>query len=1581
MEYLTLGLNIALIVFVVMGVIFGLIRGLRKTASRGIFLILTTIILLFVTPPITSALLQIQITADMTIMEETLTGTHSIYECLEFLVQASFGKDFVSANPGLIDVITALPMVLINSLVYWILFIVCKYLLMPLNYLFYRLTFAPKKKKEKLGFSAFGDDFDFDKVENQILSQNSANAINKQDSSKDSSNETPASQPVAQPNKIDENKVQPLTTQPLHEIYDASEESTDVSTAQSPEDIQTLNTSQTIDTSNATEEQFGKDGLFIKKEIESPAIESVVSQDFDKPSKKDLKRAKKEEKKKNKIKVKKYRWWGALVGAFVGMFVMTNVCMPIYSIMNIARDINKVKISHLSDEEISLDSVTDGMSSEIITAYDSSIFSPFSKYLGLEGISLAEFDLVTSTTINGRKISLRGDVNSLINTVKKADDLVGKYRGYTPNGQMSDLTQAQLTTLLGDSKELLDYAKKVNLVDCVADYIIPLACSMVVQSDTAISDNDVVNNLAINALKALAKANNINVFDETYNILDLATYLNDQGLLIQVLQGKFSDPIATIRSLDSNFGTEFTSKLFKLQTVKLTIPYVLNITLSLIEQSINYGYVENDYSQSIEDVQSGLSNFMQECINVIKSVDTQSNIYLTTESLEPLGKLLQTIKVSGIVGEETYDNLMDYAVTQLQSLLEGLLPDELEDYLLNEFVANIVKVDRWDEEMNKIASGILKLRDKNNGILGEVVDGEDLRKGTTITIAMKEGVFKNLGEALDILDGTVLFGAVSTKSLSDVDYTVSGTISMFVSLLDYASSTISNDTTSSMKKITNVISDMQDNLIKSGHTYNSETQFWAYEMENVSTLVIEVYDMIKSENFDITDELGKGMDKAKYTTILGNDTTLKFMSIALDIVKDGVLGETFEYNNGSDISCPQVLNDKIYELFAEIQDNLQAEATKEKCGLDNKFWQNELVYYRSLKNIAENSNLSSIDDARVLASDLDCVMNSYTIPSAQIFDVVSFAIREIKDDSATTELDIAINNVIDKIADRLDYEDLCSSGKMDSNGFKDFWQIEFDHLANIMDIKFTDDGDYKIKNNLKNIGIELDKVVLGYTVLDDKSTLDIDESRVVRKSYLIESNDLREVLASAIPQVRDSVSGSFDADIRSHVVTALNSIRVNIADTAGITDISFEKELTHMQTLANINIDSSVMKYPTSDQLDDTQKQAEIQAKLDANKLTLNALGKQLDSIAYAYTLDNVNYKYTDKLNASTSTNSKFITRPIINDLIIGIFSTAKVDTSAFPTDENLYSTEQKEQVAFNNLIVSIQNNISSISSHDQIMSWQRELSYVNSLIKMNGGVEYDLSNVATNVGANLDAVAFNVTDSNQFLDIIYDSDYNCTYIPTFTISASTSEASTFSGNSLFVTRENIATLLSAYLNRVKETITADDTAIDIEQKNLVNDVINNVATTVAQNNVQLADDAHYRNYELCLGDMYSIKCGIDDVINDVENDTSTLSVGLVTNIDTMLNNYQSKPAMGILLTRRMANLIVHKIGVPTAVTGVAVLADAISYYNALENHYSTLNTANNNTNSEYYHTSSAVDASYYPNPFVTLYNKMNISI
>ena len=146
-QYITLGLNIVLLVFVGIGVLFGFIKGLRKSASDAIFLIILSIILLFVTVPITNALLNIKINTNFTIGEETLVGLYSIKDIVQFFVKHFLGASFAESNPEMASVIISLPLIFINAIVYVLLFWVCRILFIPINYLFYRLTFAPKKKK------------------------------------------------------------------------------------------------------------------------------------------------------------------------------------------------------------------------------------------------------------------------------------------------------------------------------------------------------------------------------------------------------------------------------------------------------------------------------------------------------------------------------------------------------------------------------------------------------------------------------------------------------------------------------------------------------------------------------------------------------------------------------------------------------------------------------------------------------------------------------------------------------------------------------------------------------------------------------------------------------------------------------------------------------------------------------------------------------------------------------------------------------------------------------------------------------------------------------------------------------------------------------------------------------------------------------------------------------------------------------------------------------------------------------------------------------------------------------------------
>lgn len=1555
-QYIALGLNIAMAVFIGFGIIFGLIRGLRKTASRGIFLVITSVILLFITIPITSAILKIKVNTDITYMENHISGRVSILEIIQFYVENLLGKDFSTQNPEFVNVITAIPVVFTNSVVYLMLFIICKYALLPLNYLFYRLIFAPKKPKDELGFSEFNSgDGNYTPLDND--SSNNFNPqssdINENTDNKGVTTNELGLRVIEESRSTTPDKVDNYS-EILSNVQEGGNTQTNNETSDHSSDS---NYAPTIE--NTPENTFGKDGTFIKTEIDEPTIERVTPADIEKDSKKNKKEEKRARRKDPKYK--KHRLLGGLIGALCGVFIMSNILIPVYGFMEILKDANTLTIDNVTNgEQKDLSTTTNGVTDDILKGYDLSILSRVSKYSGVEGLALAEFDFLTTQKINNKKITLRDDINNIVITVQKTDSLMGKYKSYTKDDGITGLTQEELDTLITDTKAVLAQAESVKLIDCVADYLVPVICSALVTSEIKISDNEIVNRLAIDAIKTLATSKGINAFEELQNLLDLTDYLNSQKLLIRLIQNDFSEPIAMLKDMDEDFGLVLTNKLYKLKTVDLTLPYVVNIGLNILEQAINYGYSENN--ATAEEIKSGLTNFIDYAFRTARSLDDKSSIYITNNSLIPLGKLLQTAKTSKLLNEETYKNLVSYGVTKVQDLLKGLAPADLEDYVILELANNIKIVDNWEYEMETINKAVLKLRDIDSGILGDVEKDKILRQGTNINFVVKQDVFENLGEALDLLEGTCLFGASTHKTLDGTDYPVSGTISLFTSLINFGKTSINDLNNSSLSKLNPVLDEMKANLIKTKHTYDlHEATFWSNELKNIAPIAIDIYDMLENNdtgNFAITSELGKSLDKAKNSTVmLAGTTSLSLINTAMDIVEDNVLGNDFVYNDGTDTSKPQTLNDKIYKLFTSLHENLNSESIKEQVLKTKDFWEKELGYYNSLQRIAENaSTIKTINDAKTLAPDLDIIRDSATIPSDEIFEIVAYVIRDLKSDS-TENIDIEINNLLEKIATRLDENNF--------GDYNDFWVIELDYMTRLMKIEF--DGD-NVLSSLNTIGSTLDIVLNGYEIADDPET-EVDESKNIRASYLITESDIRTLLNTAVLDMSDKITNNFDTDIQTYVTNAISKIADNIGN-INIAPVSFERELTLIKKLSDINIPTDMLSNPVRETTDTDETYA---SKLEASRLGLINLGKELDSIAYhteVSTTDGLIYTNT---YSKTTGNSKFVTREILSKLVSDVLNLAKIDNVTNTKDES-----------YNNLILDIQNEISDISNKNKTMKWAREFDFVNKLKELNAGSNYTIDNVATTLGKNLDAIAFNKNaDSTKYNDIEYTLDstsnrYLCTYIPET------------NGNSLLITRESLIKVMQGFMSDTMKTIKDDTTLtsaekLDNEQNKIINEIIKNSYSKVAYNNTMLVsidgnnNYIYYANFEDSLTELKNIggdNGTINSLMDTASGNIKDMTADTARNVDTLLNNLENKPLVYTQLTRRIAKLILNKLGTPPV-----ELADAKATYDSLlENYETRLNDSNFENKFEFYlGTTKTLDYTIYANPFATLQSKLSV--
>ena len=1253
-DYIKLGFSILLLVFVFFGFLWGIIRGLKKTVSRGLFLLLISVLLIFIAVPITNLILKFKISVTMNLSGTEIFGKFSIAELLAEIMKAYIGPEFVAKYPNFADSLVSFGIIFVNSIVYLVLFWVLKYLLLPLNVLLTKLIFPkkrPKKMADAVGFAADAES--------------------------------------GEPRSIEGDN-------------------------------------QTI------------------AEAKTSSSEAIISQP--------VKRGKGKKIKEPKVKEKKKRMLGGLVGIVVGLIVTFNTMLPIYGIFDILDTTKELKLENITDEPTDLNTISDGMFDEITNGYKSSVMKAISKYTGLEAAGLVGFDKVTTADFDGEKITLRKEVSAVIETIEQVDHFFGIYNEYSKDS-FKNITQEQLDELITEIRVVLGKCENIKIVDCLSDYMLPIACGFMVKADLKITQSPAVDALIKETLVTLIENSGIDAFQEIYRLLDIAEYTSDQGLLLKVLKGDTDDIIGLIKGLDEDFGEQITNKIFALQTVDATLPQVYNIGLTFFEEATDFGYSESEITKNT--LQEKLTELVDNTFKLARTMDSSSPMMVTFDSIKPLGRLLNTVKNSGLLNSETYTNLVSFATQKLKGITNSILPEELVDVVNNQIIENMNTVNDWESEMNTISSAIDQLRAVDGGIIGEVEEGKSIRVGNDIKFTMDEATVNNLGKALDILEKSVLFGVeVEQQAYQNGPYHKGTTITkLLASLCDMAKDMFIGDEESELSGFSEVIDSIKSNTISAGHTYSSENpNFYENEFKQISPLMVELYNIISGGEVELNTELGVKLDKAKSSIMFGNKTTLILIRESMSMVSTSILGDNFSYTADEEY---QTTNDKIYELFEDIEAELDSIAVLNQSKQDSNFWQNEMESYLALKNIAENSgDIASTEDILPYGEDLDLAYSCYTIPKQSLNGVISFTIKQLKT-SETTGVEGKINELIDDIAVEIDNETFTNPLK----NYNKYWQIELNHLHNLSSLSFEKVADNPLTDGVdesytyEDMGLELDKVTLGYTIVAGSTTLGYDStnSASIRASYLVTHNMLRDLLGAAIGEMKtDILEGFTEGTIRDAVDTAITGIETNAKDTTNISSILFSSELNYLDQLAELDITANIFD----------------------NANDLKNIGLALDNISYQTTSTETTVSYSN-------VGSKLITRPIISTMVRDILPLAKSGETPATTIDST--------------IDGMANNITNIINKDTVISWEREFNMVSKLLELKD-VEINDSTYQA-LGNTIDNIAFKkIGNTLAYNDVTVKADGSLELEDITLVS---------DANSLLVTRQMLNTVISSIIDDI----------------------------------------------------------------------------------------------------------------------------------------------------------------------------------
>lgn len=1381
-NYITIGFNILCIVLILFGIFWGLIRGLKKTISRLIFLLALGIALIFITIPITNALLQIPISTTFIEAEGEIVKQVPIADLLTILLEGFIGKDFATNYPEFTKVLLSLPMTIIYSIMFVILFWTLKILLLPLNAIINRIIFGGKKRNaDEFGFSASNEHNDLQFLDKEIKNVSITGKAKKQETKKEKKSKPEKEKPIQK------------TKQP-------------------------------------------------KQKHKS-----------DKPQ--------------------KHRFLGGIVGAFVGIIITFFTMVPFYGFITITDSVKNLKINHITSEPTSLDDLSNGLLSDVVKGYELSTLGRISNTLGIEQLGVSTFDHLTTIKLKNDEINLRDNLNTMVSTIIKADNLIGTYKQISENG-INNISQDQLDQLISKTEEIIIECSNIKFVNSLSNYILPLLNEVMIQNDIQLVEDNELNFLIMQMLTDLTKESNINVFTELNSIIEIAKYINNQKLLLPIVSGNTTELLTVMNNLDSDFSEQLTSKIFSIKTVDTVLPQMLNIGLKFFDNSVNFGYVENTASKV--ELKLSISQLFTNLIDTARTLSSESNIYITDSSILELGKVLNTFRNSKLFNIETYNNLVDYTINKVKTLTTTIIPASFTDTFNNKLLRNVSEVENWQAEMTIIYDTIQILRDNNCGILGQKSESEDKRIGYSLDFTLTDATLINLGKALDKLESSTLFGSSYSTNYDGTNYTNTTFTSIFTSTITEIYNTLSSSEDSNMD-IISIMNNMKDNIITSNHTYTNNSKFWENEFTIISPLIIEVSNIINGAEFELTNSIGETLDDCAHNSILlGKDTTLILMEKIMSIIQDGILGENYAPIGD------ECLNDKIYNLLIAIRNNLLSEELYETLQSDESFWTTEIDCILALSNITDKSStITSIASAKTIAEDLDKIYTSRIIPTTELNITLAKVLRQLKTNE-TEGINGKINKLIEDIA-----IDISSSTFFDDKTKTNFWTIELDYIETLTNIKFSDDGSYKVVDNLSSIGTNIDDIVYG--------------SETHRASYLITENRIRDILAFAIEDLSTSISNNFEnGELKTTITSTLHEISTNIYDSTLTTQkpiTSFERELGNLTKLAKLDISSELFTYTNDPEYLQTLE----------NKIM--DLGASLDSIAHNTCSDSNITSYDE------SKNSNIITRSMIANIICAGFSSAII--SDRPPEEL-----NNSETAYNNIIEDIKENINNIALENKVIKWERELTYIRTLVQINSGETFYFNQIGEKIGSIVDIIAFNHKD-NTFLDVVYNSDKNIVgkYITKEIDNSDPDNINTIYYNSVIIDRDIIRTAM----NTMYDDFSSDNPSYEEE---ITNDLLNNLKIKISVENY---NSTLYNDYQTAFAELNDLV----DTIDNLKYEFNQLSIETITNeeilaIDSILDSFDAKIICGPAITQKIAILLINKLSKDNTETSEEELTNEI---------------------------------------------------
>ncbi len=669
--------------FVVFGLLWGLIRGFQKTVFRGLWLILVAFILLLLTPIITKWIMSIDLSKfNWQISGEPVTSVDGVLESV--ITNIDGMENATQNNPILLEFVKKAPLLLLNSLVFVILFWLFKIVLWPIWAIFAKLFFKKYKTVE------------------------------------------------------------------------------------------------------------GIKGKNMPKE--------------------------------KRVKVKKHRALGMLVGVVCGLFVGALTLMPVNGLLDVVEKLNGANTAFVTGQK-SEEGIVDyylGDNAEYVTGAANNVGSKVLKYTGLGWLNDTIFDELCTIKIDDQKIALNEEVDGVV----KVLNAIGEVRC----ADFDNLTQPELKKVIENSRIVVNYLFELKMFTIVGGELVPYLANEIATTgkiNTGVAQGD---KIVDDALLEVAKINMDYLKGEFNAILNVLQVANDADVFLPMLNknipfNEFLD------RCNSEFVDDFVEALFSSKIFTATSVSVINNGIDFAMEKLEAeGFTENS-ELTVQTVKAQFKNLLNNTIALSRHVDFGDTINVEKNALAPMGALLEDMKA--LVTTSTFDALIDKVSEKASESLDETIKSPVLEAL-----SNLKTLTDFESEFGlyeNLWDDIMTLTEADFSDFGSV----DMAKA---------------GSVLDGLKDSQVFGPVIDN--------------LVVDLLNKAKTNISSGLTGDENaEMRDALTDSFDIMIWNinDETYERADNFWETEMTALQGLL----DLdLSTVNADKIEEIGATLDQARTSVLL-----------------------------------------------------------------------------------------------------------------------------------------------------------------------------------------------------------------------------------------------------------------------------------------------------------------------------------------------------------------------------------------------------------------------------------------------------------------------------------------------------------------------------------------------------------------------------------------------------------------------------------------------------------------------------------------------------------------------------------------